>query len=134
MLAGRSINGNSRPSGNLADYLEFGNNTGNFERQSISRPVSTVYADTGSVNAYSINATSAPVGQPLQFMAITANTGSSTLTTAATGAKALRNTDGSNLTAAEIQANAVVEVAYDGAQFVLFKRPFNDRVVVIDSN
>src|SRR2546422_489998 len=38
ILTGRSINGSARPSGTLADYLEFGNAAGNFERQ----PVSTV--------------------------------------------------------------------------------------------
>ena len=34
----RSINGAARPSATLADYLEFGNAAGSFERQ----PVSTV--------------------------------------------------------------------------------------------
>jgi hypothetical protein len=38
ILTGRSINGTARPSANLADYLEFGNAAGSFERQ----PVSTV--------------------------------------------------------------------------------------------
>jgi hypothetical protein len=38
ILTGRSINGTGRPSGTLANYLEFGNAAGSFERQ----PVSTV--------------------------------------------------------------------------------------------
>jgi hypothetical protein len=38
------------------------------------------------------------------------------------------------LTAGQIQANALVEVVYDGTKFVLPKRPFNDRVIVVDSN
>jgi hypothetical protein len=43
--------------------------------------------------------------------------------------------DGTPLTGAQIRANAAVQVTYDGSQFVLApKRPFNDRVVVIDSN
>lgn len=36
ILAGRSINGSSRPSTVLADYLEFGNATAAFERQSVN--------------------------------------------------------------------------------------------------
>jgi hypothetical protein len=42
ILAGRSINGTARPSGTLADYLEFGNATAAFERQ----PVSTAATPT----------------------------------------------------------------------------------------
>ena len=37
ILAGRSINGSTRPSSTLADYLEFGNATGNYEKQTVSR-------------------------------------------------------------------------------------------------
>ena len=37
ILAGRSINGSARPSATLADYLEFGNATATYERQSVSR-------------------------------------------------------------------------------------------------
>jgi len=40
ILAGRSINGSTRPSATLGNYLEFGNATGAFER----RPVSTAVA------------------------------------------------------------------------------------------
>ena len=36
ILAGRSINGSARPSATLGDYLEFGNATGSFERQTVS--------------------------------------------------------------------------------------------------
>ena len=39
ILTGRSINGTARPSGTLADYLEFGNAAGNFERQPVSTAV-----------------------------------------------------------------------------------------------
>ena len=38
-MAGRSINGASRPSSTLADYVEFGNATGSFERQPVSTAV-----------------------------------------------------------------------------------------------
>ncbi|HYL91269.1 MAG TPA: hypothetical protein VEU32_21135 [Burkholderiales bacterium] len=40
ILAGRAIDGSTRPSGTLSNYLEFGNATGSFEKQ----PVSTVVA------------------------------------------------------------------------------------------
>ncbi len=40
ILAGRSINGATRPSATLGDYLEFGNATAAFERQTVSRAVS----------------------------------------------------------------------------------------------
>jgi hypothetical protein len=36
ILAGRSINASARPSANLGDYFEFGNATGNWERQTVS--------------------------------------------------------------------------------------------------
>jgi len=36
ILAGRSINGTTRPSGTLSNYLEFGNATGSYERQLVS--------------------------------------------------------------------------------------------------
>jgi hypothetical protein len=39
ILTGRSINGTARPSGTLADYLEFGNAAGSFERQPVSTAV-----------------------------------------------------------------------------------------------
>jgi hypothetical protein len=39
ILAGRSINGSARPSATPGDYLEFGNATGSFERQTVSRTV-----------------------------------------------------------------------------------------------
>ncbi len=133
ILAGRSINGNARPSATLADYFEFGNRTGNYEKQTVTGSVSNVYADTGTANAYAI-AASVTAGRPFQFKAANANTGASTLTATATGVRSLLNADGSNLTASQIQANAVTEVTYDGTQFTVYKRPFNDRVVVIGSN
>jgi len=136
ILAGRSINGSARPSSVLADYLEFGNRTGSatsYEQQTITNSLTNFYADTGSANAYAI-AASVVAGLPFQFKAANANTGGSTLSTTATGAKNLRNPDGSVLTASQLQANAVGEATYDGTQFILTKRPFNDRVIVVDSN
>ena len=134
ILAGRSINGRARPSATLADYFEFGNTNGSYERQTITPSNAAIYADTGAANAYAIAVASLATGATLQFRATNANTGTSTLTTAATGSRSLVNLDGSNLAAAAIQANAAVQVTWDGTQFLLAKRPFNDRVVAISSN
>jgi len=134
VLAGRSINGNARPSATLADYFEFGNGTGGFEQQAVTRTVLSAYADTGTANAYAIAAPMIVVGQALRFKAANANTGISTLNTAATGTRPLRNANLIELTAGQIQAQAMVEIDYDGAQFILRKRPFNDRIVPVAAN
>jgi hypothetical protein len=135
ILAGRSINGSARPSPTLGDYLEFGNSTTSFESHSVSSAASLALPDTGSANAYSIaSLTSIASGKSFVFKASNANTGASTLTTPATGALSLVNTDGSSLAASTIRANAALQATYDGTRFLLFKRPFNDRIVTVDSN
>jgi hypothetical protein len=135
ILMGRSVNGDARPSTALADYLEFGNASGSYEKQNVRDSVRYIVPDTGGANAYTLPLTSVSVGQPIVFRAANANTGASTLNTPATGVKNLVNPDGSNLNSSQIQANAAVQVGYDGTKFVLYaKRPFNDRFVVIDSN
>jgi hypothetical protein len=138
ILAGRSINGSSRPSSSLADYFEFKNVsgylTGSYEKQSVAGPASTAYTDTGSVaNVYAIPGTIAS-GRAFQFKAVNTNTAASTLSTSNISAVSLRNSDGSSLSASQIQAGAVVEATYDGTQFTVSKRPFNDRVIIIDSD
>jgi hypothetical protein len=133
ILAGRSINGSARPSSTLADYLEFGNRTSNYEKLTVTGAYPNAYADTGAANAYVI-AAAVGVGRPLQFKAANANTGASTLAATGISATSLVNTDGTSLTASQIQANAVSEVVYDGTEFKLYKRPFNDRVIVVGSN
>jgi hypothetical protein len=130
ILAGRSINGSARPSSTLADYLEFGNRTGNYERQTVTGAVTSVYVDTGAPNAYAVAAPVA-VGRPFQFKALNANTGASTLSAAAISPASLVNANGSSLAASQLQAGAVGEVTYDGTQFTLYKRPFNDRIIVV---
>jgi hypothetical protein len=134
ILAGRSINGRPRPSGTLADYLEFGNRNGKWERQTVTAVLPSSYVDTGSANAYAVPAAALAAGLPIQFRALNTNTGASTLTTPATGAKNVLNADGSPLAAQQIRANAAVQVVYDGTKFVITKRPFNDRIIVLDSN
>jgi hypothetical protein len=134
ILAGRSINGSVRPSATLADYLEFGNATAAYERQSITAAIPSSYVDTGGANAYSLASASPVSGRAFQFKALTTNTGASTLSTPTTGAKGLVNSDGTPLAASTLQTNAAVQVNYDGTQFLLTKRPFNDRIVVISAN
>jgi hypothetical protein len=134
ILSGRSINGSARPSATLADYLEFGNTHGSFEKLFVPPGGAVTYADAGTANAFSVPVASLSVGGTFQFKAKTTNTGTSTLTTTATGLKDLVNADGSNLGASTIQANAIVEVAYDGTRFLLLKRPINDRFAVLGAN
>jgi len=134
ILAGRSINGSARPSATLADYLEFGNANGIYESLTVTPSTTVSYADTGTANAYSVSVESLVAGNSFQFKAANTNTSGSTLTTPATGARSLVNSDASALTASTIQANALVQVVFDGTQFLLLKRPFNDRVAAINSN
>jgi len=135
IMMGRSINGNTRPSATLADYLEYGNVGASYENQNVRDSVRNVLTDTGGANAYALSQSSVVVGKPIYFRATNTNTGASTLSTAATGVKNLVNSDGSALSASQIRANNAVLVTYDGTQFVLAtKRPFNDRVLVIDHN
>jgi hypothetical protein len=135
ILMGRAVNGRPRPSATLADYLEFGNAGASYEKQAVRDSLRNVWADVGGANAYNVGLSAIGVGQSLTFRATNTNTGASTINTSATGVKNLVNADGSTLTAAQIRANAAVQITYDGTQFVLAaKRPFNDRVVVIDSN
>src|SRR5258706_3295412 len=124
ILAGRSINGSSRPSSTLEDYLEFGNAGGSYERHSVTWAPKVTYSDTGAANAYAVAVTSIAAGGSFLFKAVNANTGASTLNTTATGQLSLVNYDGSKLAAGTIHANAVVHVTYDGTRFLLSKRPF----------
>jgi len=134
VLGGRAINGRARPSATLADYFEFGNTKGTFESQTVTPAVANIIADTGTANAYVIDVSTLATGANLQFRAANANTGNSTLNTVATGVRSLVNLDSSNLAAATIQANAAIQVTWDGTQFLLAKRPFNDRIAALSSN
>jgi hypothetical protein len=134
VLAGRSINGATRPSANLGDYLEFGNANGAFVRATATAGQPPGYADTGAANSYAISAGAVAVGAPLYFKAENANTGAATLTTPVLGAMSVRNADGSPLASGQIVAKGLVQVRYDGTNFVLSQTPFNDRVIAVDSN
>jgi hypothetical protein len=134
ILAGRSVNGTARPSATLGDYLEFGNAGGSFERQTITPAATGPLADSGSASNYSVAMPSLAPGATFYFRATNASTGPSTLTTAATGSRALVNADGSQLGAGTIRAGAAVQVTWNGTQFRLAKRPFNDRIIIVGSN
>ena len=134
ILGGRSLNGTARPSANLADYLEFGNVAGNWEQQPVTSAPASLYQDTGAADAYALPVIALSAGASLQFRALNTNTGASTLTTPATGTKSIVDTNLNPLAASEIRANAALQVMYDGSEFILGKWPFNDRVIVVDSN
>ena len=141
ILAGSAVNGATRPSATRTDYLEFGNataylsNTYKYEKQAAAGwRVSGYLSDTGAANAYVVSAATPTQGQSLRFRAQNANTGASTLSTASTGVRSILNEDGSALTVGQIPAQGVAEVVFDGTNFVLFRRPFNDRIIVVGSN
>ena len=85
------------------------------------------YADAGSANAYAITVpttqtATASTGLPLQFKALNANTGASTLavtagTTVTTGS--IVTMGGAALPNGAIAAGAIVSVIFDGAKFYL---------------
>jgi hypothetical protein len=79
--------------------------------------------DTGAANAYAAALTPAPAalvaGLSFQFKAVHANTGASTLAVNGLAAKAITKTGATALAGGEINANQIVLVTYDGAQFQL---------------
>lgn len=97
---------------NLRDAIQSQNTFSNFA------------VDTGAANAYvttpaaGLTAT-LTAGLMLQFKATNANTGASTLNHAGLGVKNILNIDGSALATGQIPLNAVVQVVYDGTQFLL---------------
>lgn len=85
---------------------------------------SNFYTDTGASNAYVITVTTPQVvtqsaGLRVQFLATNANTGASTLQINALAAKNIKNLNGTALANAQIPANAIVDVMYDGTQYLL---------------
>ncbi len=80
--------------------------------------------DTGAANAYVTTpaaGTTATLtaGLLLQFKATNANTGASTLNHNALGVKNILNVNGSALGSGQIPLNGIVQVIYDGTQFLL---------------
>lgn len=90
---------------------------------------SNFYTDTGAANAYVITVTTPQVvtqsaGLRVQFLATNANTGASTLQINALSAKNIKNLNGTALAANQILANAIVDVMYDGTQYLLLQNAF----------
>lgn len=79
--------------------------------------------DTGIANGYAVTftslTTSYTAGLRIQFKAANANTGASTLNVNGQGAKNILFPNGTAITAGTIIANAIVDVIYDGTQFLL---------------
>jgi hypothetical protein len=136
ILAGRSMSNAARPNALLGDFVEFGNADGNttFEQQTVARPLGTVFADTGLADAYVIAKDMSANGPAVYFKAANSNTGAATLRAGSAAARPIVNADGSALSASQIIANGVVQITFDGTNYMISKRPFNDRVVVIDAN
>jgi len=84
-------------------------------------------ADTGVVNAYVVTltgvSTTYSAGLRIQFKAGNANTGASTLNVNGGGTKNITFQDASALSSGTIAANAIVDVMYDGTQFLLMNDP-----------
>jgi hypothetical protein len=81
-------------------------------------------ADSGAANAYVVTFAasltfSLAAGVPVVFKASAANTGASTLNANATGARSIKNVDGTALAAGQIAANGIYKVIYDGTQYLL---------------
>jgi len=83
--------------------------------------------DTGSANAYVVTfsgvSTTYSAGLRIQFKAGNANTTASTLNVNAQGSKNITYQDGSALASGTIAANSIVDVMYDGTQFLLMNDP-----------
>jgi hypothetical protein len=84
-------------------------------------------ADTGVANAYVVTltgvSTTYSAGLRIQFKAGAANTGASTLNVNSGGTKNITFQDASALSSGTIAANAIVDVMYDGTQFLLMNDP-----------
>lgn len=84
-------------------------------------------ADTGSANAYVVTfsgvSTAYSAGLRIQFKAGNANTGASTINVNAQGAKNITYQDASALASGAIAVNSIVDVMYDGTQFLLMNDP-----------
>lgn len=85
---------------------------------------SNYLVDSGAANAYVVTKPAGTTltlttGLPIQFKAANANTGASTFNADATGAKNILNADGSPLKPGQIQAGGIINVIYDGTQYML---------------
>lgn len=82
------------------------------------------YTDVGAANAYAVTVSSPQtvsqvVGLRVQFLAANANTTASTFQINALAVKSIKNLNGSALSAGQIPASGLVDVMYDGTQYLL---------------
>lgn len=79
--------------------------------------------DTGAANAYVVTfaglTTTYSAGLRIQFLALNANTGASTLNVNTQGVRNIVFQNGTALTANTIIANSIIDVMYDGSSFLL---------------
>jgi len=84
-------------------------------------------ADAGAANAYAV--TLAPAltahitGMPIYFKALNTNTGASTVNVCGLGAVSIKRLNGAALQAGDIQAGAIICVAYDGTYYQMLTVP-----------
>lgn len=101
------------------------------------------YTDSGVANAYvltSINSFKSPTtyvnGLRCRFIPAFSNTGASTINVATLGIKNIKDPGGNDLVANEMPAGGIVELFYNGTNFVLFHSssfsiPFSDALAII---
>jgi hypothetical protein len=106
---------------NISALLASFNNYGNY------------LVDSGAVNAYVVTCGAGQTailaaGLPVQFKAVNANTGPSTLNVNGTGILNIVNTDGTALKAGQIPLNGIASVMYDGTQYMLLNPAFTSTI------
>lgn len=85
------------------------------------------YVDSGAVNAYILTPLSPKLAPPsyslqmsVRFIALNSNTGASTINVDGLGVKNIKDADGNDLIAGEISIGKIIELVYNGTNFILF--------------
>lgn len=83
----------------------------------------TYKADTGAADAYVVTLDKVPssyvAGLSITMKAVNANTGACTLNANSLGVRSVKRTDGTDPAAGDIPAGGVIQVVYDGTNFVI---------------
>jgi hypothetical protein len=93
--------------------------------QAIQQQAFVFAIDTGVANAYAVSYTPNPtmvVGTRIYFKAIHANTGASTVAVNGGAAKAITKNGTTALAGAEISANQIVQIVWDGTEWQLISQ------------
>lgn len=87
----------------------------------------TYVADSGAADAYVVTLSPVPAsyvaGLRITMKATNVNTGASTLNVNSLGARSIKGGDGNDPAAGDIPAGGIVEMVYDGTNFVLMSTP-----------